>query len=346
MCIVGMDGTPEVSVVIPVYNGEAYLARALDSVLNQNFRDLEIICVDDGSTDGALEILKKYAARDPRIVVLENVINRGTLYTRLRGILHSKGAYIMTLDPDDEFLPEIIEKAHKVATAHDADIVHFNAKYVTECGAGKRMCRKKGPIFRTLDGPSASDVFVDGHNVHVWDKMFAREPLVAAARYLFPWARRNHIIYGEDTITLAFTAKNIRRYVGIEIFGCTHYISTGVMWKARQNASKFMRQLSDQRLAYLKMVVGMIELGDSAHAARLLHRFHAPFYEYIAILPLQDGIDLFSKYIEPMSLKTRLKAARKMRCASPQWCREISQLARIARNGIQAGADMDRAQAQ
>jgi hypothetical protein len=167
--------------------------------------------------------------------------------------------------------------------------------------------------------------------------MFAREPLIAAARYLFPWAAQNHITYDEDTMTLAFTARNVRKYIGIEPFGYAHYTSTGVTWKVRRDALKSMRQLSAHRRVYLKMAVGMIELGDSTYAERLLNRFSAPFYEHIATLPLLEGVDLFSKYIESMPPKMRLVIARQIRCASPWWRREIAQLARAAWKSIRAG---------
>jgi glycosyltransferase involved in cell wall biosynthesis len=327
---------PEVSVVIPIYNRAAYLPRALDSVLAQDFTDFEVICVDDGSTDGSLGVLRKYAAQDPRIIILENGINRGTLYTRLRGILHSNGKYIMTLDPDDEFLPGIIGEAHKVATESGADIVHFNAKTVDARSKEGRIPRKKRPIFRMLEGQDAADFFVNGRNVWLWDKMFAREPLVAAARYLFPLAEQNHVIYGEDIITLAFAAENIRRYVGIKAFGCAHYTATGVTSGIRRDAPRVMRMISDHRLVFLKMIIGMIELGDSIHAERLLRRFRAPFYEHIATLPPSEGIDLFSKYIAPMSPQMQREVARKMRCASPGWRRDIAQLARAVRKSIKA----------
>lgn len=331
------EKVPEVSVVIPIYNGKAYLARALDSVCNQSFTDLEIICVDDGSTDGSLEILRQYAARDPRIVVLENVVNRGILYTRLRGFLRAKGNYIMTLDCDDEFFPKIIEKAHEVATQYDADVVHFNTKLVNDRGREMRMHRKKRPILHISDDQRMTDIFLNSRNVFLWDKMFARDPLVATAQYLFPWANQNHIVYSEDSVVLAFTARNIKKYIGIETLGCIHNTSSGVTARVRQNALKSLRISSDHRRVYLKMVLDTIELGDPAYAARLLHRFPAPFYEHIATLPLREGVDLFSKYIGPMPPKMRLKAAHKMRCTSPLWRRNIRRLARAVRNEIRAG---------
>jgi hypothetical protein len=331
------ENLPEVSVVIPIYNGKTYLARSLNSVLNQSFKNLEIVCVDDGSTDGSLEILKQYAARDPRIVILENGINRGTLYARLRGILCSNSKYIMTLDCDDEFLPGIIVKAHEIATEHHADIVHFGSKFVDRQGKEWRQRQTRRPILAVLDGQKAVDTFVNIRNVFLWDKMFARGPILAAARYLFPWAEQHHVVCGEDTITLAFTTKNIRRYVGIEDLGYSHSSSTGTTAELRQCPAKFFRMLSSHHQAYLKMAIGMVELGDPTRAALLLRRFRAPFYEHIVTLQLPEGVDLLSKYIAPMPPDMRLKVARQMRCASPGWCRKIHQLARTLQSEIHTG---------
>lgn len=232
-CFADGKVAPEVSVVIPVYNTEAYVARALDSVLRQSFTDLEIICVDDGSTDGSLEILKNYASKDPRIIVLENVVNRGALYTRLRGILHSRGKYIMTIDSDDEFSPKIIEKAHKIATKYDADIVHFGTKSIGIRGEERPICRKSRPMLRVIDdGQNIFDIFVGGRNFYyVWDKMFARKSIIAAAQYLFPWAEQNHITYNEDIIVSVFIIRNAKKYIGIKAIGYHHYESIGVIVK-------------------------------------------------------------------------------------------------------------------
>lgn len=91
---------PKISVVIPVYNSENYIGKTLDSVLAQTFKDLEIICIDDGSTDSSREILLKYSKIDARIVVLLQE-NQGVIISRNNGILHSKADYIYILDSDD-----------------------------------------------------------------------------------------------------------------------------------------------------------------------------------------------------------------------------------------------------
>ena len=91
---------PEVSIIIPVYNAETYLQECLDSVINQNLRDIEIICIDDGSTDSSLSILREYAQKDTRISVLRQE-NLHAGVARNAGIAVARGKYIHFLDSDD-----------------------------------------------------------------------------------------------------------------------------------------------------------------------------------------------------------------------------------------------------
>lgn len=111
-----IDYTPKVSVIIPVYNVEKYLRQCLDSVVNQTLKEIEIICVDDGSTDSSLEILKEYAQKDNRITVITKE-NKGLSNTRNVGIKIAKGIYISFIDSDDyinkEFYFELFETAIK-----------------------------------------------------------------------------------------------------------------------------------------------------------------------------------------------------------------------------------------
>lgn len=121
----------EVSVIIPVYNTEKYLRQCLDSVVNQTFKDIEIICVDDGSTDNSLEILKEYQKNDSRLIILQqNHIGAGE--ARNKGIEVAKGKYIGFLDSDDWFEPDMLEKMHQRATKFDADMVVCNSKNLSE----------------------------------------------------------------------------------------------------------------------------------------------------------------------------------------------------------------------
>jgi glycosyltransferase involved in cell wall biosynthesis len=100
---------PEVSVILPVYNGGKFLDETINAVLNQTFRNFEFIIINDKSTDNSLNILKKYAKKDKRIVVLNNKKNMHCLYSRNRAARIAKGKYIAILDADDVCLPERLE---------------------------------------------------------------------------------------------------------------------------------------------------------------------------------------------------------------------------------------------
>lgn len=119
----------KVSVVIPVYNVASYLRQCLDSLVNQSFSDFEVICVDDGSTDGSLDILKTYEEKDSRFVVLENKIQGyGAAHARNMGLDHAKGDYVLVLDSDDYFHKELLEQTYHKATETKAEIVLFDAQ--------------------------------------------------------------------------------------------------------------------------------------------------------------------------------------------------------------------------
>ena len=117
-----MSIKPIVSVIIPVYNAEKHLRECLDSVVNQTLKDIEIICVDDGSTDGSYSILEEYKTLDPRIRVLRQK-NSYAGTARNRGMSMAQGKYIAFLDSDDCFELDALEYLFSVAETHSAEMV-------------------------------------------------------------------------------------------------------------------------------------------------------------------------------------------------------------------------------
>lgn len=115
---------PAISVIIPVYNVEPYLRECLDSVVNQTFRDLEIICVNDGSTDGSPAILNEYAAKDSRIQIVTKE-NGGLNSARNAGLERVTGEYFSIVDSDDWLDLMAYEKAYARAKESDADMTQF-----------------------------------------------------------------------------------------------------------------------------------------------------------------------------------------------------------------------------
>ena len=117
----------KVSVITPCYNVEEYISESLDSVLSQSLSEIELICIDDGSTDGTLSLLKAYAENDPRIVVIEQE-NSGPSVGRNKALAIAQGKYISFVDSDDLLAPDAYRKCYEIACEYKADVVHFNAE--------------------------------------------------------------------------------------------------------------------------------------------------------------------------------------------------------------------------
>jgi len=113
--------TPKISVIVPVWNTEEYLAKCLDSLIDQTFDGIEIICVDDGSTDGSLSILNDYAAKDSRIVVVHQA-NGGLSAARNTGMANASAEYIMFCDGDDYYEPSMCETMLEAMENQQVDI--------------------------------------------------------------------------------------------------------------------------------------------------------------------------------------------------------------------------------
>ncbi len=110
-----------VSIIVPVYNGERYIKRCLDSILNQVYKNIEVIVIDDNSSDNTRLILKEYAEKDSRILPLYSSINKGV--SSARNIQSSMGDYIMFVDADDQLLSDAIRRMVDVATKYNSDYV-------------------------------------------------------------------------------------------------------------------------------------------------------------------------------------------------------------------------------
>lgn len=114
-----MKTNPKISVIMPVYNGEKYLSEAIESILNQTYRDLEFIIINDASTDSSPEIAESYAHRDARIRIIQNDKNLGISGATNRGIEEAQGEYIALMDQDDISLPERFEKEANFLEEHE-----------------------------------------------------------------------------------------------------------------------------------------------------------------------------------------------------------------------------------
>lgn len=122
---------PSISIIIPVYNVKPYLKRCIESVLNQTFKDFELILVDDGSTDNSGEICDEYAGRDKRVVVIHQE-NAGQAHARNVALSHSNGMFILYADCDDYVCKDHVKAMVDLALEYNADIVQCSMKKFTK----------------------------------------------------------------------------------------------------------------------------------------------------------------------------------------------------------------------
>ena len=138
--------TVKVSVIVPIFNVEKYLQRALDSVCNQSLKEIEILCINDGSTDNSANIMRENAVRDSRIRCFHHEKNQGLSASRNTGMKEARGKYLYFLDSDDWILPETLEALYKKAEVEKLDILYSSFHQVFE----NEDVRKNGP--KTTDG--------------------------------------------------------------------------------------------------------------------------------------------------------------------------------------------------
>lgn len=198
-----MIDTPKISVLIPVYNVEKYLRECLDSVISQTLREIEIICVDDGSTDCSPDILAEYAQADGRIRVIRHPENRGRHLTRKTGVEAAQGEYLLFLDGDDSYADrDALLRFYQEIKARDVDILQFGTCITAEYG----QMKDRVPGLEAYHKPYAVRVETDAKDMlqkafvehrwsmNLWDKIY-RTQLVQRAYAALP-ARR--IVNAED----------------------------------------------------------------------------------------------------------------------------------------------------
>ena len=130
---------PKISVIIPVYNAHDYLRDCINSILNQTLKEIEVICVDDDSTDDSLAILEEYARSDARLKVIHQE-NGGAGAARNNGLQYAEGEYLSILDCDDFFEQNMLERSYQEAKEKEADILVFGCDFYDTESQTYRPC--------------------------------------------------------------------------------------------------------------------------------------------------------------------------------------------------------------
>jgi len=236
------DGTPEVSVLMSVYNGEKYLAQAIESLLDQTFRNFEFVIIDDGSTDRTPQILSEYEQSDQRIVLVRNEVNLKIPRSLNRGLQECSAPIIAKADADDIYMPERLEKQYNYFALHpDVGLISSSYVQITEdekeidtiiLPCDDEIIRFISPFRNCFCHPTAmfrrelvinvggyNTSYLSGSDYELWSRIL---PLTRVANIYEPLVRyrvRPDSVYhsrgekGRDA-SLAVTSKMLSTYVG------------------------------------------------------------------------------------------------------------------------------------
>lgn len=168
----------KLSVIVPVYNVEKYLKECLDSILKQTLNDIEIICVNDGSTDSSLAILNDYAQNDSRVKVIDKP-NSGYGHTMNAGISVAQGEYIGIIESDDFISENMFEDLYALAKDYDADVAKSNwfHYFSKDNSSNKRYKISKSRAFKLLNG--LKNKFLLRMSPSVWSAIYRKDFLAA-----------------------------------------------------------------------------------------------------------------------------------------------------------------------
>ena len=176
---------PKISVFIPIYNKEKYIKKSIQSIQSQTLKDIEILAVNDHSTDNSLNILKKLANEDKRIRIINNKENRGLLFSRAMGILNSTGEYLLNLDPDDELEGDNnLEQLYELTQNSKIDVISFSTYFK---GLNRVMLKCNNFHHIQYQPELFLSAFNSSHRLDdylVWNKLIKKEVYLKAYKFL------------------------------------------------------------------------------------------------------------------------------------------------------------------
>ena len=258
----------KVSVLMPVYNLEDYIEHAMESIFNQTLKDIEIVCVNDGSVDNSYNILKKFASKYDFIKVFSQE-NKGAGPALNKCIEEATGEYIAFLDADDIYVDEdALEKMYKYAVKNDADMVAGNLKFVEDDYRIVDSHHYKRELYKFCDKETSFSPSQYGIPFAFYKNIFKRE-FLNENNIRFPPYKR-----GVDTLFLARALVNVDRIYGIPVwlYGYNHQVGGG-----------FNKKLSDYDFItnFFKVFKGVFDVFYEAGFDNLAYEYKKELFLYL-----------------------------------------------------------------
>ena len=228
---------PKISAIIPIYNGGKYLHYSLRSIQNQKMKDIEIIIIDDCSTDNSLTIIEKYMKEDERIRLIKNIENRKILYSKSFSVLNSKGKYIILLDQDDIFIrDDVFDMLYNEAENEDHDLVHIRDickhnllfKNLTRVNFPERHLIFQKRTHYKKQSDLKDKIYIDG-NYLLWGLLIRSDIYKKTIYHLWPLIINYKITFHEDyniTFMLIILSKKYKYLNNFALIHLFHSNST------------------------------------------------------------------------------------------------------------------------
>ena len=226
-----ISNEPKISITMPIYNGGKYLYYSLRSIQNQRMKDIEIILIDDCSTDNTLSIIGQYMKEDPRIKLIKNQNNRKILYTKSIGALNAKGKYIFQFDQDDILIrDDVFDMIYFEAENNNLDLVQFRDIIKSDLFFGKRervncKFRHMLPYKETHEKtqPELKDtLFTQDNNYILWGALIKNDLYKRAIYIMWPIIINYSLTFFEDHTITVLIAIFAKRYKYLNNFCLIH----------------------------------------------------------------------------------------------------------------------------
>lgn len=300
-----------ISIIMPLYNAEKYLKEALQSVLNQTYKDFELICINDASNDKTLQILRTYQTLDNRIKIMSNNERLGAAESRNKGIEAALGEYITFLDGDDIFEEKMLELAYQTAKKHDVDIVMYEYKHVPSEQVYVKQTVLRSPLFieKYCNAPFSVKDYMPTEFLNwtttPWNKLYRKSFIVSNYLSFQTLSSSNDVFFVEMAIFLAekIIMLNDRR---VMVYARDHYETSRISndrdpmcaYRAVEKIGNELmeRKLFDMFSEYYYLLLFAVFRNAIVSTKREEHRIR--FYEFLGQGGLKTLLDIDRKCFE------------------------------------------------
>lgn len=229
--------TPKISIIVPAFNEEKFISRCLESILNQTFKDFEVLCIDDGSTDSTFDIITKYSQADSRIVPLKNT-GKGVSSARNLGLDNAKGEYIGFVDSDDFIQPQMYDFLYKSLTENNGDMAI--------CGCKRTGVQNVESFVYSFKKCSASELIEENKIdsfLCIWTKLIKKDVFKNEIRF-------KKFKIGEDSLFCSDLWVNSSNVLFVDLPLYNYFTNPNGVFRSSLSNEKWLDQIKTHFFAY------------------------------------------------------------------------------------------------